>query len=503
MIQSTDSKIKYISKEHFKRTLERVKTPKYRCLFVLMYDAGLRSSEACSLQIGDVNFKESIIKVYNLKKRDIDSYRTIPMTSRLREELAIYYQNVSSRGQYDYWFEAGKKATKLEYYSPKTSWKRFKIFFPNARQHDCRHSFITNLVMSGVDIHVACELAGHSSITTTQIYVNIAMNHKRLAIDNLEPELTIFQRIAKRFQSLPQIEFSAEVGSVNFIVGREVEMMRLIEFSSKSINVLIVGSQGVGKSHLIENLKISHGNVIRFDEFGTVKKTLQMMILEILKDKQHLADRIFNEKPETYGKILDKKTIKYLTELLIEITEKHEYSLIIDDLDRIPPSGVKALEKLNNHFHIIGAARQIKIDKASFTTNFEIIRIENLKRVHALEMIDRLSYNLTTKIEDYEMYRNHIFEQTDGNPKFIFEMVERYDKETSVTVEVTRGVNHLTAIKEVDMSLPILIGLSSLMILRYFGRETGETSYQFIGAIFMMFALFGRSFFNSFKRKFV
>jgi hypothetical protein len=503
MIDSERVKERVISREHFDKTLERVKIAKYRCLFLLMYDAGLRISEACSLCVGDVDFQKSILKIFTLKKRGDEVIRVIPMTSRLREELALYYQNLQFRKSADYWFPAGKASANLEYYNPKTAWKRFKRYFPLGKPHDCRHSFISNLIASGVDIHTVKELAGHSSIKMTEIYIHIAANQKLLAIQNLEPELTTFQKLQKRFRIRPQIEFSAEFGTVNFIVGRESEMLELIEKSQKKINILILGGQGVGKSHLIENLKIPNQNILRLDEMSSVKKTLQTMIIQILEEKQHLADVIFNDKGDDYGKIISKETIKYLTELLLEITQKHEYTIIIDDLDRIAPMGVKALEKLNGHFHIVGAARRIKIDKGSFTTNFEVIRIDVLKRADALKMIDKLSYDMTSKIENYEMYRNHIYEQTNGNPKFVYEMIERYDKEISVTSEVTRSVNHLAAIKEIDMSLPILIALSSLMILRYFGKETGETSYQFIGAIFMMFALFGRSFFNSFKRKFV
>lgn len=502
--KSKTKEIKTISKKHFDKVLELVETAKYRVLFLLMYDAGLRITEACSLVISDVDFKGKELSVFTLKKKSGNELiRVIPMTTRLTDELAKYYQTLKKRNKSSYWFPSGSKVSKLDYYSPYTARKRFNKYFPNATPHYCRHSFITNLINAEVDIFVVKELAGHSNIKMTQIYVHIAKNQKQLAIENLEPELTIFQKLGKRFRVRPQIEFVAEHGNVNFIVGRENEMLELIEKSDKKINILVLGNQGVGKSHLIENLKLANTNILRLDEMGTVKKTLKAMVLSVFEEKEFLADRIFGDKGKDYGKILDKETIKYLTDLLLDITQKHEFTIIIDDLSRIPPSGVKALEKLNSHFHIIGAARRITIDKSTFTTNFEVIRLENLKRVDAFKMIDKLSYNLVTKIENYEMYRNHIYEQTDGNPKYIFEMIERYDKETFVTSEVTRSVNHLSAIKEIDMSLPILIALSSLMILRYFGRETGETSYQFIGAIFMMFALFGRTFFNSFKRKFV
>jgi integrase/recombinase XerD len=94
------------------------------------------------------------------------------------------------------------------------------------------------------------------------------------------------------------------------------------------------------------------------------------------------------------------------TELLIQITEQHEYTLLIDDVTRIPPTGVIALEKLKNHFHIICAARRIPMTKSSFLTNFKRIELNPLSRPESIELINRVSQPILQKIEDYKTYQN-------------------------------------------------------------------------------------------------
>ena len=45
--------------------------------------------------------------------------------------------------------------------------------------HGLRHSFVTMLLRSGVPLHVARELAGHTSITTTAGYLRVWDEDKR------------------------------------------------------------------------------------------------------------------------------------------------------------------------------------------------------------------------------------------------------------------------------------------------------------------------------------
>ena len=53
--------------------------------------------------------------------------------------------------------------------------------------HSMRHSFATHLLDGGADIRVVQELLGHSSVTTTQIYTLITIDHLRESHANAHP----------------------------------------------------------------------------------------------------------------------------------------------------------------------------------------------------------------------------------------------------------------------------------------------------------------------------
>ena len=57
---------------------------------------------------------------------------------------------------------------------------------PTPRIHDLRHSFVSNQLDAGTPIHVVNDLAGHASITTTQLYAHTTNEAHRSAMKKVQ-----------------------------------------------------------------------------------------------------------------------------------------------------------------------------------------------------------------------------------------------------------------------------------------------------------------------------
>lgn len=498
-----ESEINYLDKRKSDKLLLTVSNLRHKTALLIMMDCGLRVSECVSLQLSNFDFRNRTLTVKSLKKRGDAHYRKIPISDRLYEVLAQYIQTLPNRNS-DAWLFAhreshiSRKAMNRVCDRLKAKDPDFKKLHPHALRHTCA----TQLLSSGAQLHEIKEILGHKKYDTTLIYSHIPQEILRNSINRMTAEkLTLWQR-AKNWLLPPKrstlINLSTDVS--NFIVGRNPELIQITDLINKNCNVILLGKIGVGKTHLMNQLT-STKKILRFDDFADIKKTLISALIYLAQnDKETIFEMIYGDfEISKLPTQLQRDSVSALCKSLISVTTKHEYILLIDNCDKITPRGIKALEELKDHFTILTSAREVPVNKSSFLWNFETIKIENLSRQNSLELIHKLAYDI--EVEDFELFRNHIWEQSNGNPRVIFELVERFRKEIVVSADIIRSVKHYGSMPEIDMSFAVMLGLASLAILRYASAEVGNDSLKFIGGCAMILLLFSRYIFNFTKRK--
>ena len=150
-------------------------------LILLLYGAGLRVSEACSLSWKDIDFRKSTIKVYG-KGGKSRWAAGVPLLMK-----ALLAQKSSSEPN------LGEYIFGIEPLSPR---KAFDIVRSRAREaglikplnpHALRHSFATHLLSSGTDLRILQELLGHSSLTATQKYLHLSLDSLARTMERAHP----------------------------------------------------------------------------------------------------------------------------------------------------------------------------------------------------------------------------------------------------------------------------------------------------------------------------
>lgn len=147
-----------------------------RALFTLLYETGMRVSEALGVQYADLDLTPDDEKVRVLGKGQRE--RTVLLTAAqessrlLRRHLKLSRIRSGSvfRGDPRY----GGSALPLGYTTARRAWQRYcAVAGVTATLHQLRHSRATQLVQAGVPLGTVRKVLGHRNIQSTLLYVEV------------------------------------------------------------------------------------------------------------------------------------------------------------------------------------------------------------------------------------------------------------------------------------------------------------------------------------------
>ena len=499
----SDRDIHFLSKYQANALLDNIKDFRHKTLILLMLDAGLRVSEAISLKFSNFDFKKKILFVTSLKKRGTNKVRQIPLSNRLFECLANYIKEFKVINA-DYFvfpspLDPNKHVCRSSVNKYLTRIQK-KINADKVHPHALRHTCATSMVATGTNLHEIADILGHEDINVTRIYTHIPSQILRNSIQkasDYNSKTKFFSKFFKKKETAVYIPVSNSI-----VIGRALELQEITDHIEKGTNVCLIGAVGTGKRTILNNLKTTK-KILTLDDTSGIKKSLLYLLLYLYKnEKETVAALLFSDfdldKIETK---LSRQSVGFLCDKIIEIVQPKEFILKINSVNSITNSSISVIEKLKDHFVIITSAFEIPINKESFLWNFEKIKIKNLSRTHSLELIHKLSYDM--EIEDYELYKNHIWEQTNGNPRAVVEMVERYRREPILINETVRSVTHRGSIRDLDFSFVVIFFIAGLAIFRYMTSEFDNPGLRVIGGMSMILLLLSRSMFSFAKRRYV
>ena len=166
-----------------------------KALVELLYATGARVSELINLNTLDISIadtqagttttvklkgkggKERVVPIGSFAVAAVNDYlvRSRPTLLKVSTQKALFLNQrggrLSRQSAWNLVAKAAERAGLSDQVTP----------------HSMRHSFATHLLDGGADIRVVQELLGHSSVTTTQIYTLITIDHLRESYANAHP----------------------------------------------------------------------------------------------------------------------------------------------------------------------------------------------------------------------------------------------------------------------------------------------------------------------------
>lgn len=143
----------------------------------VMYMAGLRVSEVCSLSPRDLNMRAMTLRVRegkgNKDRNNLglpaDTLAVIERWQVVRRDSRFLFCTLDGKRMSERYLHAmvGRYARRAGVMKPTANGER------PINPHILRHSYATRLIYAGVPIHDVQRALGHSSLATTQVYLSV------------------------------------------------------------------------------------------------------------------------------------------------------------------------------------------------------------------------------------------------------------------------------------------------------------------------------------------
>lgn len=142
-------------------------------LLEILFDTGLRVSEAVNIKISDIDLKNHSLKVLGKGNKERIVYFGDYAVTYLEEYFALRKNIKSKDNEYLFWNKDYQKLTRrgAEYLINNIAKKA--LLKQRITPHTLRHSFATEMLNNGCDIRSVQELLGHKSLSTTGIYTHV------------------------------------------------------------------------------------------------------------------------------------------------------------------------------------------------------------------------------------------------------------------------------------------------------------------------------------------
>lgn len=191
---------KFLSKEEVEDILNNINisTPagyRNRAILELLWASGMRISELSGLNFENLNLENNEITVFGKGAKE----RIILITNRAKNYIEKYIEFARPLIAKGYTLPPISDDTPV--FINKTGYRLQtrmirnvindiveKIELPKkVTPHMFRHSFATHLIENGADLRVVQELLGHASISNTQIYTHVSMQHMKEVYQGAHP----------------------------------------------------------------------------------------------------------------------------------------------------------------------------------------------------------------------------------------------------------------------------------------------------------------------------
>ncbi|MBF0539649.1 MAG: tyrosine recombinase XerC [Nitrospirae bacterium] len=152
-----------------------------RAILELLYSSGLRVGELADTNLSDIDLRGKRINIRGKGKKErivpIGSYAIKALESYLAQRLALLKKIESGKSNALFLNRQGARLSERSVYRAVVKYARLIGIGGKVGPHTLRHSFATHLLERGAGLMTILELLGHTSLSSTQKYTHLDIEH--------------------------------------------------------------------------------------------------------------------------------------------------------------------------------------------------------------------------------------------------------------------------------------------------------------------------------------
>jgi len=183
-----------LSRDEVARLITAAANLEHRTILMTLYSTGMRRSELCHLQPGDIDKHRMVIRIRQGKG---GKDREVPLAQTLLDQLRTYYRSLKRNSRWVFPSRQTRRSDqpitdKVIWHACRQAALRAGIAKP-VHPHTLRHCFATHLLDSGAELPVIQVLLGHDDPRDTMVYLHLCTRKLRSAPNPLDtlPNCTV------------------------------------------------------------------------------------------------------------------------------------------------------------------------------------------------------------------------------------------------------------------------------------------------------------------------
>ncbi|PIF02684.1 MAG: tyrosine recombinase XerD [Paludibacter sp.] len=169
--------------------MSKPESTRNRAMIEVLYGSGVRVSELINIELSKIYFEEK----YMLIEGKGSKQRLVPLSDESIKQIHFWLLDRNrlkiKKGNEDYLFlnRRGSKISRAMVFEVVKRLAKEANIQKRVSPHVFRHSFATHLLENGANLRAIQQLLGHESITTTELYTHVDIQHLRYTIENCHP----------------------------------------------------------------------------------------------------------------------------------------------------------------------------------------------------------------------------------------------------------------------------------------------------------------------------